>query len=277
MMPKKYLLPAILVSLVLLLAHTARADVVVLKSGKKVEVEKVWRANGKIWIVYQGMRASIPQSKVDRIESASGIDSEKSNLPKKAKLDVKNLTASSPPNTSGQQTKHAVQLTSKPPSAEISRDQRLIFPDGALNELRWGTRITEISGLEKIPDAAEQDGIAEYQRQSENLTFGQAELSSINYTFWRDRLYMLTIGTRGRSNFLALRGEVFRQFGRGFRTGPALERYLWTEGPNDIMLQYSKDGQQGLLWLRSSELDRQYKLSQIKSPASLLKWMKSRN
>jgi len=94
---------------------------------------------------------------------------------------------------------------------------------------------------------------------------------------WRDRLYMLTIGTEGRSNFLALRGEVFRQFGRGLRTDPALERYIWTEGPNDIMLQYSKDGQQGLLWLRSSELDRQYKLSQIKSPASLLKWMKSRN
>jgi hypothetical protein len=276
MMPKKYLLPAIIVSLVLL-AHIARADVVVLKSGKKVEVEKVWRKNGKIWIVYQGMRASIPQNKVDRIESASGIDSEKSSLPQKAKLDVKNLATSSPPNTSRQQTKHATQLTSEPPPAEISKDQRRIFPDGALNELRWGTKLTEISGLEKILDAAEQDGVAEYQRKKENLKFGQAELSSIHYTFWRNRLYMLTIGTEGRSNFLALRGEVFRQFGRGLRTDPALERYLWTEGPNDIMLQYSKDGQQGLLWLRDRELDRQYKLSQIKSPASLLKWMKSRN
>ena len=276
MNPRRYIIPAIIVSLALF-SHTARADVVVLKSGKKVEVEKVWREDGKIWIVYQGMRASIPQSKVARIESASKIGPEKSNPQKKAKLVVKNVATSSPPNTSRQPTKHAAQLTSKPPPAEIKKDQRLIFPDGALNELRWGTKITEISGLDKILDAVQQDGVAEYQRKKENLTFGQAELSSINYAFWRDQLYMLTIGTEGRSNFLALRGEVFRQFGRGLRTDPALERYLWTEGPTDIMLQYSKDGQQGLLWLRSSELDRQYKLSQIKSPASLLKWMKSRN
>ena len=93
----------------------------------------------------------------------------------------------------------------------------------------------------------------------------------------RDRLYMLTILTEGRSNFTALRGEVFRQFGRGLRTDPKLERYLWTEGPSDVMLQYSMDGQQGLLWLRSSELDRQYKLSQIRSHASFLNWMRSRN
>jgi hypothetical protein len=276
MTPRKYILPAIFASLALL-SFPARADVVVLKTGKKVVVEKVWREDGKIWIFYQGMKASIPQSKVERIESASKIDPEKSNPQKEAKLDVKNVTTSSPPSTSRQQTKHAAQSTSMPPPVEINKDQRLIFPDGVLSELRWGTKITESNGLVKVLEAVEQDGVAEYQQKKEKLTFGQAELSSINLAFWRDRLYMLTIGTEGRSNFTALRGEVFRQFGRGLRTDPALERYLWTKEPNDIMLQYSEDGQQGLLWLRSSELDRQYKLSQIKSPASLLKWMKSRN
>jgi len=260
-----------------LFSHAARADVVVLKTGKKVEVEKVWRENGKIWIVYQGMRASIPQSKVDRIERKSKIVAEKSNPPKEAKLDVKNVTTSSSPSTPRQRTKHDAQSTALPPPVEMNKDQRLIFSDGALSKLRWGTQITEISGLKKILDAVEQEGVAEYQQKKGKLTLGQAELSWVNYSFWRDRLYMLTIGTAGRPNFTALRGEVFRQFGRGLRTDPALERYLWTEGTNDIMLQYSEDDQQGLLWLRSSELDRQYKLSQIKSPASLLKWMKSRN
>lgn len=258
-MPKKYLTIAI-ITIMALISNPARADVVVLKTGEKVEVEKVWRENGKIWIVYQGIRASLPQSKVERIESKT-----------------KNAPTPTPRSPSIQPTFHTAQSTQIPPPAKLSEEQRRIFSDGRLSKLRWGTRTNRIKGLEKILDAAEQEGVSEYRQEADNLTLGKAELTSINYAFWRDRLYMLTIVTRGRPNFEALRGEVFRQFGRGLRTEPDLERYLWTEGPNDLLLQYSKDGKQGLLWLRSSELDRQYKLSQIRSHASFLNWMKSRN
>ncbi len=266
-----------IIATIALSSGPARADVVVLKTGKKVEVEKVWRENGKIWIFYQGMRASIPQSKVERIERKSKNDLNKVNGQKKAKPKEKELTSPTPRNPAIQQTRHTAQSATMPPPADLKEDQRRIFPDGPLNNLLWGIKITEIKGLTKILDASEQEGVAEYFQETIDIKFGQAELSSINYAFWRDRLYMLTILTKGRSNFTALRGEVFRQFGRGLRTEPKLERYVWTEGPNDVLLQYSKDGQQGLLWLRSSELDRQYKLSQIRSPASYLNWMKSRN
>ena len=276
MILKRYLILAIIV-IIALLSCPARADVVVLKTGKRVEVEKVWQENGKIWIVYQGMRASIPRRKVERIESKSKNDPDKVNGQKKAKPDVNELTSPPPRNPSIQQTGHTAQSTPMPPPAELNQDQRRISPDGPLNNLLWGVNITGIKGLTKVMDAAEQEGVAEYGKETIDIKFGQAELSSIIYAFWRDRLYMLTILTEGRSNFTALRGEVFRQFGRGLRTDPKIERWLWTEGPNDILLQYSKDVQQGLLWLRSSELDRQYKLSQIKSQASFLNWMKSRN
>ena len=255
----------------------ARADVVVLKTGKKVEVEKVWQENGKIWIVYQGMRASIPQSKVERIESTSKIDPDHVKPQKKSKPAVKKLANPSPRSPSIQQTKNTAQSTPMPQPAKLNEEQHRIFFEGPLRNLRWATRINEITGLDKIMDASEQEGVAEYRQETGDLKFGQAEVSSINYAFWRDRLYMLTILTKGRANFTALRGEVFRQFGRGLRTEPKLERYLWTKGPSDIMLQYAKDGEQGQLWLRSSELDRQYKLSQIRSHASFLNWMKSRN
>ena len=266
-----------IIATIALSSGPARADVVVLKTGKKVEVEKVWRENEKIWIFYQGMRASIPQSKVERIERKSKNDLNKVNGQKKAKPKEKELTSPTHRNPAIQQTRHTAQSATMPPPADLKEDQRRIFPDGPLNNLLWGIKITEIKGLTKILDASEQEGVAEYFQETIDIKFGQAELSSINYAFWRDRLYMLTILTKGRSNFTALRGEVFRQFGRGLRTEPKLERYVWTEGPNDVLLQYSKDGQQGLLWLRSSELDRQYKLSQIRSPASYLNWIKSRN
>ena len=269
-------MPAIILSLALI-SFTAQAGVVVLKTGKKFEVEKVWREEDKIWFVFHGMKASIPQSKMEHIENESKNESEKLVPQKEAKLDIKNTTTSPLRQTYRRPIRQATQSTPMPPSTEIKRDQRQIFPGGGLNDLQWGTKIAEIRGLEKIRDAAEQEGVAEYRQKKEGLAFGKAELSSINYAFWRDRLYMLTILTKGRSNYTALHDEVFRQFGRGHRKNPAHERYLWTDGPNDIMLQYSADGQRGLLWLRSSELDRQYKLSQMKSHASYLKWMKSRN
>jgi hypothetical protein len=276
MRPKIYLLPAIILSLALV-SFSARADVVVLKTGKKFEVEKVWREEDKIWIVFHGMKASIPQSKIERIDNESKNEPEKLVYQKEAKLDIKKTTTSPLRQTSRRPIRQAMQSTPMPPHTEIKKDQRRIFPGGGLNDLQWGTKITEIRGLEKIRDAAEQEGVAEYRQKKEGLAFGKAELSSINYAFWRDRLYMLTILTKGHSNYVALRDEVFRQYGRGHRINPTHERFLWTDGPSDMMLQYSADGQQGLLWLRSSELDRQYKLSQMKSGASYLKWMKSRN
>jgi hypothetical protein len=254
-----------------------RADVVVFKTGKKVDVEKVWREDDQIWIIFHGMRASIPPSKVARIESTSNRDAPKLDHKKEESSHIKRLPRPAPRDMPRQQTKKAPQTILPPQPAKINKDQSLIFPDGKFSDLRWGTKIYAIKGLEKIQDAEGQDGIVEYRHQNENLKFGQAALSSIHYAFWRDQLYMLTIRTQGGSNYKALRREIFRQFGIGLRTDQAFERYLWTEAPNDMLLQYSKDGEQGLLWLRSSEIDRQYKLSQISGHAYYLKWMKSRN
>jgi hypothetical protein len=276
MMPRKFFITLLILGMAVFSLPT-RADVVVLKTGKKFNVEKVWRENDQIWIMYHGMRARISPSKVARIESTSNRDAAKLDLKKEESPNIKRLPRSTPRDASGRQAKIASQTAPPPQPAKIKKDRDRIFPEDNFGELKWGTKIYAIKGLEKIQDAEGQDGIVEYRRQNENLKFGQAALSSIHYAFWRDQLYMLTIRTRGGSNYTALRREVFRQFGIGLRTDPAFERYLWTEAPNDMMLQYSKDGEQGLLWLRSGEIDRQYKLSQISGPAYYLRWMKSRN
>jgi len=236
-MPRRYLIPTIIFCMAVF-SLSVRADEVVLKTGKKFEVEKVWRENGQIWIVFHGLRVSIPQSKVERIESDSD---------------------------------------SGPGNLGLKKDQNWIFPGEIFPDLRWGTKISAVKGLEKVQGPDKQDGVAEYLLKKENLKFGPAALSSIHCAFWRDRLYMVTIRTKNQSNFIALRDEVFRLFGKGLRVDPSIEKYLWTAVPNDMMLQYSKDGQQGLLWLRSSEIDRKLKLSKISGHASYLKLIKSRN
>ncbi|MEE4264897.1 MAG: hypothetical protein V2I56_19590 [Desulfobacteraceae bacterium] len=276
MTSRRYLIPAIILGLALF-SLSARADVVVLKTGKKMEVEKVWQENGQIWIIFQGMRARIPQSKVERIESEAKRDPGNLKPPKAETADLKTVTRSTPRNSSRRQTASASQTAPAPRPAKIRNDPNQIFPDEKFGNLRWGSKISVIKGLEKLQDAEGPDGVVEYRRENENLKFGKAALSSIDYAFWRDRLYMLTIRTQGHSNYTALCSEVFRQFGKGRLADQAFERYLWTDAPNDMMLEYSKEGEQGLLWLRSCEIDRQYKLARISGHASYLKWMKSRN
>lgn len=275
-MPQRYLIPAIIFCTALF-SISVQAGVVVLKTGKIIEVEKVWQENGQIWIVYHGMRASIPPGKVERIENDSNNDPGKLDLKNEKPAKLKEITRSTPQASPRLQTNYASQTASPPQPTKIKKDQGRIFPNESFSDLRWGTKISAIKGLEKVQDPEGQEGVAEYLLKKENVKFGKATLSSIHYTFWRDQLYTVTIRTEGGSNYTALRDEVYRLFGEGHRVDQSFEKYLWTDTPSDMMLQYSKDDQQGLLWLRSREIDRQLKLSEISGHASYLESMKSRN
>ncbi len=275
MMPQRYLIPAIVLSLALF-SISVQAGVVVLKTGKIIEVEKVWQENGQIWIVYHGMRASIPPGKVERIENDSNNDPDKLDLKNEKPDKLKEITRSTPQASPHLQTNYASQTASPPQPTKIKKDQGRIFPNESFSDLRWGTKISAIKGLEKVQDPEGQEGVAEYLLKKENVKFGKATLSSIHYAFWRDGLYTVTIRTEGGPNYTALHDEVYRLFGEGHRVDQSFEKYLWTDTPSDMMLQYSKDDQQGLLWLRSREINRQLKLSEISGHASYLKWMKSR-
>ena len=275
MMPQRYLIPAIIFCTALF-SLSVQAAVVVLKTGNKIEVEKVWRENGQIWIVFHGMRARIPPGNVERIENDSKNYPGKLDLKNEEKAELKEIIRSTPQAPPRLQTKYASQTASPPQPTKIKKDQDRIFPNESFSDLRWGTRISAIKGLEKVQDPEGQEGVAEYLLKNENVKFGKATLSSIHYAFWRDQLYTVTIRTEGGSNYTALRDEVYRLFGEGHRVDQSFEKCLWTDTPSDMMLQYSKDDQQGLLWLRSREIDRQLKLSEISGHASYLKWMKSR-
>ena len=275
-MPTRYLIPAIVFVMVLSSISTL-ADVVILKNGKELRVEKAWQEDGQVWIIFHSIRASIPPSKVERIESNSNSGTRNFDLKKEKSAEFKKISTTPPTDAPPIQAKHTSQTASTPQPAHIKKDQSQIFPDKRFRNLRWGTEISALKGLQKIKAAEGPDDIVEYLRTKEDLKLGEIALKSIHYAFWRDRLYMVTLWTQGRSNYTGLHDEVFRQFGKDRRANHSLERYLWPDTPNDMMLQYSKDSQQGMLWLRSSDIDRQYKLSQLSRPASYLKWMKSRN
>ena len=130
-----------------------RADVVVLKSGKKFDVEKVWREKDQVWIIFHGMRASIPPNKIERIESRSNGDSAAPGYEKEKSSPVKSMPGSTPRDVPRRQPQKASQTSLPPQPAKIKRDQSLIFPDEKFGDLRWKTKVFAIKGLEKIQDA----------------------------------------------------------------------------------------------------------------------------
>ena len=213
------------------------ADTVILKNGRELNVENTWHEDNQLCFIFHGIKASIPRSKVLLIKRNS---------------DVGNQTAD--------------------PKASCSALRK----DGYC-DLQWGRDLVSVAGLQKKQTISELDGVVEYIRPADPLSIGNAALKSVIYSFWRDRLYTVTVWTEGYSNFAALRDAVFKEFGPGIRNDLARERYVWSDEVSDIMLDYAKDDQYGLLWLRSKEIDRQCKSSRLKGHASLLKWMKSRN
>jgi hypothetical protein len=276
MMSTRYIILATIFGMVLS-SLSVQADEVILKSGKKFEVEKVWRENGQIWIVFHGLKTRIPQNRVERIKSDSKNDFSNLSLTKEEKPNSNKITRSTPQKSPRLQSKYASPAAPAPRPTKIEKDQSPIFPDEDFRDLRCGTNVSAVKGLKKVQNPDKQDAYTEYLLNKKKLKLGLAKLSSLRCAFWRDRLYMVTLLTEHQSNFTALRAETFRLFGQGLRVDQAYERYIWTAGPHDIMLQYSQDDQQGLLWLRSSKINRQLKLSRIGSHTPYLKWIKSRN
>ena len=98
----------------------------------------------------------------------------------------------------------------------------------------------------------------------------------IRSCLWHDQLYTVTIWTQNYSNYEALRSAAFERFGDGSRRNESIERYIWSDKLTDRMLEYVKEGEHGMLWMWSRDLDRKLKLSKYDASISYIKWLRSR-
>ena len=223
------------------------------------------------------MKAVIPQSKILRIESDPD-DREKTTVRKnKTKDELKNIGRKPAEDVRPGPSEDTAQMDGYSSGSVIPTATCSVLRKDGFCDLQWEQMVSSVAGLEKKQTISDLDGVIEYVRPNEFLNIGDAALESVVYAFWRDQLYTVTAWTKGYSNFTALRETVFKEFGPGVRIDSTRERYLWSDALSDIMLDYVQDGQFGMLWLRSKELDRQCRSSQLKGHASYLKWMRTRN
>ena len=262
---RKYLIATAALSIVIT-SMTAFGDVVLLKNGKILEVERAWQEGDQIWFVYQDMKASIPQSKVTRIESDSGDPENQINA---------EIQESGAP--SAQKTLSNLNDRKAADHPSGRNKTPLVLHEEGLGDLKWGDKAANVKGLKiRYADSGLKD-VVEYIRPHDALILGEATLTSVVYAFWRNQLYTITVWTRGHANYLALRKAAFEHFGDGIQVDRSGKEYLWSNDHSDVMLEYAEADQYGMLWMRCKELDRKYKLSQLSGHTSYIRLMKSKN
>ncbi len=253
----------------------AQADTVLLINGKTLEVETCRLEGDQVCFIFNGMQASIPQSKVVRIEKSSGEVFERVGSTSRGRADSNGLQSRTDQKLALIQKKITTGAETDPLQQPSSTAKPLVLRKNGLKNLEWNSRLSRLSGMEpKSIDSGFKD-VVEYVRPKDALKLGDIDLKSVVYAFWRDQLFTISIWTEGQKNFSALRSAAFAQFGQGARADGANERYLWTNDTTDVMLKYTADGQYGLLWMRCKDLDRKMKLSTLNHHTSFLKRMKS--
>ena len=261
--------------LLILFPNFTSADTVILKTGEAIETRKAWEQGDKIFFNLHGRILSVDKKNVQQIKRAKLDRNDPSLNPNKKKTDLSKRDDET-------RRKNALrneqrQKPSSRRSSNVSNEVLKPINFSGFRDLRWGQKSSSVEGLQKIDTQPDLDGIIEYFRPDDVLKIAEAELKSIVYSFWNEKLYTVTIWTEGRHNYLALREEVFRQFGKGRKSDKHHERYIWSEKKTDRMLEYIESGEFGLLWLRSKVLDRQLKLSELSGPITYLKSIKSKS
>lgn len=136
-------------------------------------------------------------------------------------------------------------------------------PDG-FRGLQWGNEPKMQSGLKRVGTDPSYGGLDVYMRSGDELKIGAADVSKIEYRFWKGKFLSVTIYCAGYVNCTNLKDATVDKFGLGYQANPYIETYVW-EGPvTSMLLKYNEFIEEGMLHMFSvrltdeaEELDRE--------------------
>ena len=101
--------------------------------------------------------------------------------------------------------------------------------------LAWQQSLSSISDMVEL--YRDGDGAITCSRKDDDLSFGDAALSSIEYIFVDDKLSTISLVAKGKKNEDALLGEAIAMFGRA--TVQSGEDHLWRF--TDVAVMFSRE------------------------------------
>ena len=268
---------------------------VVLVTGETLEVDQAREEGTRVWISWSGLSLSIDKKDVLRIERKGerhGLDhdapidlqpqAEQSRLEKSpperlashrisaAAAPPENRTTS--PKTGRQRMpKSKPDRSGKPPGpgnlSKSAEPLSALLKPGGFGAMKWGDHLTTLAGLRKLDEDGELPEVLEYNRPDEPIQVGpDAADTVVKYAFWENRLYMVTLWAAGPQAYEFIREAMINSYGPGIQSPDKKQTCYWIDDSADRMIEYLEDKELGLLWMRSREIDRQYKLTQMRIP-----------
>jgi hypothetical protein len=92
--------------------------------------------------------------------------------------------------------------------------------------IKWGTNIKDVNDPNMVL-AKSRGEVRLYMRTSDNHSIGDANLTGINYDFYKDRFFMAVIIAKGQANFTALKDAIFAYYGPGKQLDEVKKEWTW--------------------------------------------------
>lgn len=300
---KPYYLKTVYAVIIATLAIWVAADFaaarqkVVLVTGEVMEVDQARLKEGRVWITWSGLSLSIDEKDVLRIESdgtqhiivhdKTPVSETQTTRPQAKNTSADRIashrkTQTQEPLARGpatnpagsrnrpKQTPDKPKEPSEPADMSAAAEQLLAFlhSDG-FGDLKWGDPREKHPDLKRLFKDSGLPDVTEYVRPDDSLQLGPGSKAAvIKYAFWKDRLYMVTLWASGSEGFQSVRGAMVNKFGRGIQKPDHPLTLYWIDDDADRMIEYLEDKDLGFLWMRSREINNQYKLARLRIPIS---------
>lgn len=237
--------------------HASYADEVVMTTGEHFTTSKVWEEDGKIRFNMHGLVVSVNKADVASITGTDGSAPRPrqhsparphSPLPEQASRNEPLVTAKvNPP-------------TPTPPSPVKRTNPKAKIKGIGFNGISWHMRPTELPGLQKIKTEQAYGGIDQYWRPDGSMTMGDVLLDGLVFGFWQNRLYSIMLWVDGKSGYDGLERVVLDRYGTGKKSKTVENRYVWVDDKTtDRLLEFDKERNIGVFWMRSRDLDSHIK------------------
>lgn len=96
-----------------------------------------------------------------------------------------------------------------------------------------------------------------YRRTTEVKTLGEGELAAVRYGFYKGKLALVILETKGLANSRAVLAAIQQEYGPGTRSSPFMQRYSWRGKAVTLSYDENTASNDAIIFLSSKKLRAQ--------------------
>lgn len=108
----------------------------------------------------------------------------------------------------------------------IAQNVKALDAKNGFRDFKFGDDISTFKDLIEI-ETSNDGNTKVYQISDDKLAIGTSELEKINYSFYKDKFFAVSIKTRGYSNSRGVLRALQELYGKGTQENRYMDNYMW--------------------------------------------------